>query len=232
MGALPFPEEPVGVKLKVSSSKLSSSKLREVGGGSGEGSLLGGGRGRRSKGGGEGGGKEWKGGVRDGGGGKGVERGGGRGEGEGRGRVGERKEWEGEGGVRDGGGGRGREREVNYKRLKYSPDIPGRYQFTMPKHGSQYTTNKQTNKQTNNINTSPRRKARSANHDCLYSLTWFPGCETSCDLCPPSSTEETVVEMVCDDWSVRGKGHPHEMLRPGHHQSNPLQTSAFSPSQE
>ena len=38
---IPFPIELVGVKGKVSSSRLSSSKLREVGGrGSGEGSLL------------------------------------------------------------------------------------------------------------------------------------------------------------------------------------------------
>ena len=36
-----FPMEPVGVKGKVSSRKLSSSRLREVGGGSGEGSVRG-----------------------------------------------------------------------------------------------------------------------------------------------------------------------------------------------
>lgn len=36
---IPFPVELVGVKVKVSSRKLSSSRLREVGGGSGEGSL-------------------------------------------------------------------------------------------------------------------------------------------------------------------------------------------------
>ena len=33
---LPFPREPVGVKGNASSSKLSSSKLRDVGGGSGD----------------------------------------------------------------------------------------------------------------------------------------------------------------------------------------------------